>query len=206
MAAARPEAVSGKVVAPMSGAFFGSERAEFSRQRVGPLRDRARAEKHHIIAWPRDLFHDSGEHFGAVKRNHVAMAARAQPLHQRVAVDTRNRRFARGIDRRHDDVVSIVETGTELLEQIAEPRVAVRLHDGDDMTLGGGARGLQGGCNLDRMMAVIVEDRDAVPFAGARKAALHAAEASERLADLVVRDTKLTGNRDRRRGIKRVVM
>src|SRR5579871_6789395 len=193
MAAARPEAVSGKVVAPMSGAFFGSERAEFSRQRVGPLRDRARAEKHHIIAWPRDLFHDSGEHFGAVKRNHVA-------------IDTRNRRFARGIDRRHDDVVSIVETGTELLEQIAEPRVAVRLHDGDDMTLGGGARGLQGGCNLDRMMAVIVEDRDAVPFAGARKAALHAAEASERLADLVVRDTKLTGNRDRRRGIKRVVM
>ena len=62
-----------------------------------------------------------------------------------------------------------------------KPRVAMRLHDSDDMAWRRGAGGAQDGGDLDRMMAVIVENGGAVPFAGAGEAALDAAEARERL-------------------------
>src|ERR1700682_1625971 len=136
-AAARPGAVSGKLIAPTLYAFFAGERAELSRQRVSPLRDRARAEKHHVIARTRELLHDRGQRFGSVERDHIAMAARAQSLYQRVAVDTGNRRLAGGIDRRDDDVIGVVEAGAELLEQVAQACVAVRLHDRGYVSLGG---------------------------------------------------------------------
>ena len=64
---------------------------------------------------------------------------------------------------------------------------------------------LQHGGDLDRMVAVIVDDGDAVPFAGAGEAALDAAEAGERLADRVVGDAELARDRDRRRGVQHVV-
>ena len=59
--------------------------------------------------------------------------------------------------------------------------------------------------DLDRMVAVVVDDGDAVPFAGAREAPLHAAEARKRLADRVVGDLQLVRHRDRRGGVERVV-
>jgi hypothetical protein len=59
----------------------------------------------------------------------------------------------------------------------------MRLHDGDHLALGRGARGLQHGGDLDRVVAVIVEDQRAVPLAGLGEAALDPAEAGERLAD-----------------------
>src|ERR1700681_4458185 len=90
IAAARRDAVSGKLIAPTLCAFFAGERTELARQRISPLRDRARAEKHHVIARPREFLHGGGQRFGSVKRDHVAMAARAQSLHQRVAVETGN--------------------------------------------------------------------------------------------------------------------
>ena len=40
------------------------------------------------------------------------------------------------------------------------------------------------------MVAVVVDDGDAVPFAGAGEAPLHAAEAGQRLADRVVGDRR----------------
>src|SRR5476651_612010 len=110
-AAARPGAVSGKLIAPTLCTFFTGERAELSRQRVGPLRDRARAEKHYVIALTRELLHGRGQHFGSIERNHVAMAARTQPLHQCIAIETGNRRLARRINRRDDDVIGVVEAG-----------------------------------------------------------------------------------------------
>ena len=53
----------------------------------------------------------------AVERDHLAMAARAQALHQRIAVGAGDRRLARRIDMRDDHRVGVVEAGAELLEQ-----------------------------------------------------------------------------------------
>src|SRR4051812_28245463 len=54
-------------------------------------------------------------------------------------------------------------------------------------------------------MAVIVDDRNAIPLAGAGETPTHAAEAGERLADGVVSDSEGMHDRDRRGGIERVV-
>ena len=83
---------------------------------------------------------------------------------QRIAVDAFDRLLARRIDRRDDRDVGIVQAGAELLEQIAQARVAMRLHDGDDRAGEGLARRLQHGGDLDRMVAVIVDDGGAVPL------------------------------------------
>ncbi len=58
------------------------------------------------------------------------MAAHA--FGQGVAVEAVDRRFASGIDVGDDDRVGVVEADAELLKQVAQARVAVRLDHGDD--------------------------------------------------------------------------
>ena len=75
--------------------------------------------------------------------------------------------------------IGIVEAGAELLERIAQARVAMRLHDGDDRARIGLARGLQRRGDLERIVRVIVDDGRAVPFADAREAPVDAAETGQ---------------------------
>ena len=82
---------------------------------------------------------------------------------QMIAVDALDRRFAGRIDLGDDHGVGVVEAGRERLEQRLQARVAVRLHHGDDLALGRFARGLEHRGDLDRMVAVVVDDGDAVP-------------------------------------------
>ena len=133
------------------------------------------------------------------------MAVGAQPLHQRVAIGAFDRRFAGRIDVRDDHRVGVVEAGAELLEQRRKPRIAMRLHHGDHLALGRFARGLEHGGDLHRMVAVVVDDGDAVPGAGAGEAPPHAAETCERAADRVIGDAELMRDGDGRRGIERIV-
>ena len=93
-----------------------------------------------------------------------------------VLVDALDRRLAGGIDVGDDHRVGVVEAERESVEQRLQAGVAMRLHDRDHLALGRGARGAQHRGDLDGMVAVIVEDRDAVPFAGAGEAPLDAAE------------------------------
>ena len=58
------------------------------------------------------------------------------------------------------------------------------------------ARGAQHGGDLDRMVAVIVDHRDAVPLAGLGEAAPHALESGERGAHRVVVEAHLLGDGD----------
>ena len=192
----------------MSGehhAAFSPERLELARQRIGPLGDVAGAEADHVVAGLGDALDEAGEILRLLERHHVAVAARLEAGDEAVAVGARDRLLAGRVDRRDDDRVGIVEAGAELVEQGREARVAVRLHHGDDLPVRRGAGGLQHRGDLDRMVAVIVEDRDAVPLARAGEAALHAAEARERLADRVGRDAELVRDRDGGGGVERVV-
>ena len=117
-----------------------------------------------------------GQIVGPVDAQHLLVAVRAQAGDQGIAVDAVDGRFARRIDGRHDGGVGAVQAGAELVEQIAQPRVAVRLDDGDDGARIGLTRRLQHRGDFDRVMAVIVDDGGAVPFADAGEAPLHAAE------------------------------
>ena len=67
------------------------------------------------------------------------------------------------------------------------------------------ARGPQHRGDLDRVMAVIVDHGDAVPFAGPGEAPLDAAETRDRLADGIVGQPELMRHRDRGGGVERVV-
>src|SRR5260370_22818675 len=55
------------------------------------------------------------------------------------------------------------------------------------------------------MMTIVVDDRNAVPFAGTREPALDAAEAGERLADQIVADAEIARDRDGRGRVERIV-
>ncbi len=133
------------------------------------------------------------------------MAVGAQAEHEIVAIDALDRRFAGGIDVGDDHGVGVVEAGAEFLEQRLQARVAMRLHHGDDLACGAFARGAQHGGNLHGMMAVVVDDGDAVPLAGLGEAALDAAEAGDGLADRLIGHAEFMRDGNRRRGIQCVV-
>src|SRR5690606_40135028 len=54
--------------------------------------------------------------------------------------------------------------------------------------------------DLDRMVAVVVDDRDAVPLAGAGESPFDAPEGGERRADLLVGNAELPRSEERRVG------
>ena len=86
-----------------------------------------------------------------------------------------------------------------------QPREAMRLHDGDHLARGRGARRLEHGCDLDGMMAVIVDDRDAVPCPRTGEAPLDAAKRLDPAANDVDRGAELVRDGDRGGGVQRVV-
>src|SRR6202035_2873143 len=94
------------------------------------------------------------------------MAAQAQPLDQRIAIDALDRWLAGRIDGCHDHRVGVVEAGAELVEEVAEAGEAVRLDDGDHPPGGNRPRRLEHRGDFDRMVAIVVEDVDTLPAAG----------------------------------------
>src|SRR3546814_15180183 len=79
------------------------------------------------------------------------MTAHAQAFDQRVAADTLDGIFTGGIDIGDDHRVGIVEAGTEILEQVAQAGVAMRLHHGDDAGVLAARQGEPGGTERKRV-------------------------------------------------------
>src|SRR5262245_54780279 len=112
------------------------------------------------------------------------MAAGTQALDQRVMRRSFDGAFACRIDWCDDDRIRAVEAGAKFRKEREEPRIAVRLHDGDNLALGYAARRTQDRCDLDRVMSVIVEYDDTAMLASAGEAALDSGEAFEAHTDL----------------------
>jgi hypothetical protein len=89
--------------------------------------------------------------------------------------------------------------------RLCETREAVRLMHGDDAALAGFARSLQHGLDLDRMVSVIVEDADAVPFAGQVKRRLTPAKEASPLVISSGRNAEALGDGNRRGGVRDIV-
>src|SRR3546814_4217379 len=94
---------------------------------------------------------DAGDH---------AVAALLETLDQGFGIDAVDRLLARRVDGRDIDDVGVVEGALEVVHQVAKAGVAVGLDDGDHATLGAFPGGGEDGFDLDRMMAVIVDDGD----------------------------------------------
>ena len=100
------------------------------------------------------------------------MAPRPHPGDEAVAIDAGDRRLAGRIDAGDDHAVGIVEAGAELARTaIAGGYSGAAAPPRSPCPPSTSRAALQHGGDLDRMMAVIVDDRHAVPFAGAGEAA-----------------------------------
>ena len=124
------------------------------------------------------------------------MTARAQTADECIPRCAFDRHFTGRINVGDDDRVGIVEAGAEVGEETVETRVAVRLHDGDDVARCRIARGAQYGGDFDRVMRVIVDDGDAARFADFGEAAFHAFELTKRGAQNLVTETQLARDGD----------
>src|SRR6516164_9965688 len=198
MRALRSAMRSGKIMAMQArrASWPGSSRhrpqcGELARQRIGPLGDVAGAETHDDVVGLRQPLDHARKVLRAIEGNDLSVPVRAQTLHQGIAVGTGDRRLARRIDVRDDHGVGVIEAGRELLEQRCQPGIAVRLHHGDHLALRRLARRAQHGGDLDRMVTVVVDNRHAIPLAGAGEATPHAAEIPKRRADRVVGHAEL---------------
>src|SRR5215470_6233826 len=125
------------------------------------------------------------------------MAVVDQSGNERVAADALDRRLAGTIDVGDQNHICIVETGAEAFEQVEHSCVAMGLDDGDQLSSYNRARRLQDSRDLDWMMAVVIDDRHAVPFASPGKTALHALEIVERGPQSVVAECHCFGYRRR---------
>ena len=81
----------------------------------------------------------------------------------------------------------------------------MRLHHSNDFTVSGFSRRLQYRRDLDGMMAVIIDDGDAIPLAGPGKAPPDAAEACDRLSDDIVRKPQFMRDSNSGDGVQGVV-
>ena len=95
-----------------------------------------------------------------------------------------------------DDRIGVVETGAELVEQARQTGVAVRLDDGDDVSLEHFPRRLKDRGDLDGMVGVVVDDRDAACFPGTGKTPPHPGKAGQGVPHLVVVNAEFPGHRD----------
>ena len=93
----------------------------------------------------------------------------------------------------------------KFVEEIARTGIAVRLEDHRQRPLPTVANGADGGANLRRMMAIIVDHHNAVGLAFDFKAAMNTAEGFEGLGDMGERNFQFMGHRNRGQRIGRAM-
>ena len=150
------------------------------RERLRPHGDVSGSEADHKVARLGQFGDPSGKVLRRVKRVDMAMAAGTQASNQAVPVCAFDRLLSGSIDIRDDHPVRIIEAGAEIVEQIVQAGIAVRLYHGIDPAIRtGGPGGGQHGTDLHRMMAIIVYNGNATRFTDLGKAPLDAAEPGE---------------------------
>src|SRR6185437_4591793 len=151
-----------------------------------PLRRVARPETDDDIAQtrlPLDCWYQIARRIDSL---HGSVSVRSDTIGERAVIDARNWTFARSIEWRDDDVIGVFEARNKLVEEITDARIAMRLDDRDDATLGAAARRPEHGRDFGRVVAVVVVNRDAVPFARQLEAPFDAGKSGHRRFDLRV--------------------
>ena len=110
------------------------------------------------------------------QRAGVGVTVADQARHQIIARRTLNRVFAGGKYLRYCHHVGFVKTAAELFKQIVQPAIAVWLVHGDNLPITGLPRRFQYCGDLNRMMAIIIDNGDTFDLAYDGKAAVDAFE------------------------------
>ena len=91
--------------------------------------------------------------------------------------DTVNRRFTCLVNGRHKHFIGSIKTAGKVVKQVAQTRVAVRLANSDQLALAKHRpRRFQHGGNLDRVVAIIVNDPNHTLTAPVRRPFPHIGE------------------------------
>ena len=97
--------------------------------------------------------------------------------------------FARCIDLGDPNYIGIVKTCTEVVKEAGESRVSMRLMHRDDTSIGRLPRSFQHGGNLNRVVAIVIDDSDRPPGDRPLAQGLHtpikASERGDRFGDTV---------------------
>ncbi len=169
------------------------------------LRNAARAQrKNHV-----PILRRSGHRTHRIcKRTHI-LSATPTPLADRprqpFPADPLNRLLARRINIEHEQRIRIAKRRSELFDQIARPRVPVRLKDDMNFAKPARPRRRQRGLNLRRMVPVIVNHAHARSPPAQLKAPVNSAELVEPGANRLHANIQPHAHRNRRRRIQNVV-
>ena len=152
----------------------------------------------------------AGEFAHVLDEHGLEPPAAAHGAADRAAVGVRDRLLARRVDLGHEQRVRSRERAAEVVDQVVRARVAVRLEgEHQPPARPGLARGLDRRLDLGRMVAVVVDERDAPglrrDFADDLEPAADALEAGERALDRGVLDLELGRDRDRGERVAHVV-
>ncbi len=139
------------------------------------------------------------------------LAGNAQGAGQRTAVGGNDGRFPGGVDVGQAQRIDGAQHLDEILEAIARPRVAVRLESQHQTApREGAAGGGHGGGHFDRVVAIIIDQRETATsrqchFAIALEAAVDTLEFGQRLDDGLVGDLHFGGDGDGSQSIEHVM-
>ena len=124
---------------------------------MGQRRNRSGSHaNHHIV-----FLYLCGQTFSqlSIARHGLGMAVAlvTQARRQRVGMDAVNRLLPGLINRQHQNTVCAVHAGAKIVEQIAQARITMRLHDCNHPPVRNAARAFQHGGDFDRMMRIIIK-------------------------------------------------
>ena len=129
-----------------------------------------------------------------------------QPGNQIVTARAFNRSLTSSIDISDANDIRLIETSAELGKMVVQPRVAVRLMHRDDTPVAGLPRCLEHSGNLGGVMAVVVNNRNAIHHADTCKAAIYPAKGSQSGANFIKLHTQMPRNSDSAQSIGNVVI
>ena len=140
----------------------------------------------------------------AARRRPAPRTLRRIGRRERVDRDAGDRILAGGVDVGQHDVIGAGQRRTERVHQRRRPRVAVRLERDDDAAVER-ARRREHRRDLGRVMAVVVDDQNAVRLAAHLEAPLGAAELLQARGDPLERQAELQADRDGGQRVLQVV-
>ena len=135
----------------------------------------------------------------------LAMPMGDQPLHKRIAGRPVNGGFASSINIGDGHHIRLIKTGAKILEQSMQPRVAVRLVNGNHAPRACLPGRFKHCGNFHRMVAIIIDDFDPIHHRHPCEAAFDALEIRQRRADLPPRDPQMPRHSDRRQRIGHIM-
>src|SRR3989454_1151736 len=137
--------------------------------------------------------------------DHVLVAGGADGIREGLAGDPRNRRLAGRVDIGQHEHVGLVECAAKLIPEKFGARIAMRLEKNQQPVELATPCGVERRANLRGVVAIIVNQRDAVDGALDVEAAAHAGEFTKALTNQVGRNIQVEGDRRGGSGIANVV-